>query len=114
MVTRSTFGCDGQRDSSACSSRDAVLLPTATLPAIPMTNGTRGVSVPRKVAVAACRLRVAARIDVGAGFSAGPSEDGPYTNVSRLRHEVTPQAGETPIALAAAASTCGTRKGFVR
>jgi hypothetical protein len=29
-----------------------VLLPTATLPATPMTNGIRGVSLPRKVAVA--------------------------------------------------------------
>ena len=40
MVTRSTRGWVSQRASSACSTRAVVDLPTATLPATPMTNGT--------------------------------------------------------------------------
>ena len=40
MVTRSTREWSSQRDSSACSTRAVVDLPTATLPATPMTNGT--------------------------------------------------------------------------
>ena len=59
MVTRLTRGWLGQLAINACSTRDVVLFPTATLPAMPMTNGTRGVSVPRNVADAACRFCVA-------------------------------------------------------
>jgi hypothetical protein len=40
--------------------RDVVLFPTATLPATPMTYGTRGLAAPRKVLVALCRVWVAA------------------------------------------------------
>ncbi|CAM5246463.1 hypothetical protein SFUMM280S_09126 [Streptomyces fumanus] len=39
MVTSSTRGCSGQRDSSAWSRRATVDLPTATEPATPMTKG---------------------------------------------------------------------------
>ena len=39
MVTSSTRGCSGQRASSAWRIRALVDLPTATLPATPMTNG---------------------------------------------------------------------------
>ena len=39
MVTRSTFGLDGQRASSSFSTRAVVDLPTATEPAMPMMNG---------------------------------------------------------------------------
>ena len=49
MVTRSTCGWSGQRASSACRMRANVLLPTATLPATPMTYGTFGAIVPRNV-----------------------------------------------------------------
>src|SRR5664280_2055009 len=40
--------------------RAVVLLPTATLPAIPSTNGASTASVPRKAAVAACSRCIAA------------------------------------------------------
>ena len=39
----------GPPASSACRMRANVLLPTATLPATPMTYGTFGAIVPRKV-----------------------------------------------------------------
>jgi hypothetical protein len=40
--------------------RDVVLFPTATLPATPITNGTRGTADPRNVAEASCSFCVAA------------------------------------------------------
>ncbi len=49
VVTRSTCGWSGHRASRACRMRANVLLPTATLPATPMTYGTRGAIVPRNV-----------------------------------------------------------------
>ena len=48
-MTRSTCGWSGQRASSAWRMRANVLLPTATLPATPITYGTRGAIVPRNV-----------------------------------------------------------------
>ena len=60
MVTRSTCGWSGQRESSACRMRANVLLPTATLPATPITYGTFGASVPRNVADTLCRFCAAA------------------------------------------------------
>lgn len=39
VVTSSTRGCSGQRDSSAWRSRATVDFPTATDPATPITNG---------------------------------------------------------------------------
>ena len=41
MVTSSTVGWSGHRASSSRRTRDVVLLPTATLPATPITNGGR-------------------------------------------------------------------------
>ena len=57
MVTSSTDGWCGQRASSSRRTRDVVLLPTATLPATPMTNGTRTPSSPRKREVATRRSK---------------------------------------------------------
>ena len=48
VVTRSTCGCAGQRDSNACRMRANVDLPTATDPATPITYGTRGRDRPEK------------------------------------------------------------------
>ena len=41
-----------------------MLLPTATLPATPMTYGTRGVAEPRNVAVACVQLLRGADVEV--------------------------------------------------
>ena len=41
VVTRETFGCSGQWASSSRSRRAVVDLPTATEPAMPITNGVR-------------------------------------------------------------------------
>ena len=49
-------------ESSACRTREIVLFPTATLPAMPITNGTRGLSEPTNVAVAL--MQVLRRADV--------------------------------------------------
>ena len=59
VVTRSTFGWSGQRASSACRMRANVLLPTATLPAMPMMYGTFGDDVPRNSPDTLCRFCVA-------------------------------------------------------
>ncbi len=50
VVIRSTLGWSGHCASSAWRMRAKVLLPTATLPAMPMTYGTFGAIVPRNVA----------------------------------------------------------------
>ena len=47
MVTRSTFGADGQRFRSSRSTRAVVDLPTATEPPMPMMKGTFASLVPR-------------------------------------------------------------------
>ena len=52
VVTRSTAGWAGQRASRAWTMRAVLLFPTATLPAMPITYGTRAVEWPRKRAVA--------------------------------------------------------------
>ena len=48
MVTSSTLGVLGQRDSSALSTRAVVDLPTATDPATPMRYGTLPSSAPEE------------------------------------------------------------------
>ena len=60
MVTRSTRGGPAAAESRVCSSRAVVLLPTATLPATAMTNGTFAVVLPRNSACAAHSRRLAA------------------------------------------------------
>ena len=50
MVTRSTFGLDGQRASSSFRMRAVVDLPTATEPAMPMMNGVLTTSAALKKA----------------------------------------------------------------
>ena len=59
VVMSPTFGWSGQRASSACRIRANVLLPTATLPATPMTYGTFELIVPKKVELTFCRFCVA-------------------------------------------------------
>ena len=49
VVTRSTCGVFGHRDSSACRMRAKVDFPTATDPATPITYGTFGAIEPRNV-----------------------------------------------------------------
>ena len=60
MVRRSTPGRPGPRLNRACNSRAVVLLPTATLPPIPITNGAAGRSSPRNPSVRCWRSRAAA------------------------------------------------------
>jgi hypothetical protein len=59
VVTRSTRGDPGAAASRVCSSRAVVLLPTATLPATAITNGTFAVESPRNSLCAAHSRRLA-------------------------------------------------------
>src|SRR3546814_6494280 len=57
VVISSTFGVPGASDNTFCSTRAVVLLPAATLPAMPMMNGKCLVCLSKNELVWPCSCR---------------------------------------------------------